>query len=94
MAPVAMMPVVASGSAAAAPAFEEPMPFLVAPLLPTPQLVPIRDTAPAPQAADPELVRAAVTLALDAAMPALIDELTQRVLAALIPPEGRKVNHG
>lgn len=96
MAPVAMMPVVASGSAAAAPALEELTPFLVtpAPMLPAPQLVPIRDTAPAPQAADPELVRAAVTLALDAAMPALIDELTQRVLAALIPSEGRKVNHG
>jgi CheY-like chemotaxis protein len=33
--------------------------------------------------ADPESVRAAVTLALDAAMPALIDEITKRVLAAL-----------
>jgi len=33
--------------------------------------------------ADPEAVRAAVTLALDAAMPALIDEITKRVLAAL-----------
>jgi len=33
--------------------------------------------------ADPEMVRAAVTLAVDAALPALIDELTQRVLAAL-----------
>jgi CheY-like chemotaxis protein len=32
---------------------------------------------------EPERVRAAVTLALDAAMPALIDELTERVLAAL-----------
>ena len=32
---------------------------------------------------DPEQVRAAVTLAVDAAMPALIDEITARVLAAL-----------
>ncbi|MCX6622367.1 MAG: response regulator [Acidobacteria bacterium] len=37
---------------------------------------------PAP-AADPESVRAAVTVALDAAMPALVDEITKRVLAAL-----------
>jgi len=34
-------------------------------------------------APDPEQVRAAVTLALDAAMPALIQEITQRVLIAL-----------
>jgi PleD family two-component response regulator len=33
--------------------------------------------------ADPELVRAAVTLALDAALPAMIDEITARVLIAL-----------
>lgn len=42
--------------------------------------------APQPHAAlavDPECVRAAVTLALDAAIPAIVDELTQRVLAAL-----------
>jgi CheY-like chemotaxis protein len=32
---------------------------------------------------DPEQVRAAVTVALDAAMPALIDTVTERVLAAL-----------
>src|SRR5271163_4144087 len=32
---------------------------------------------------DPERVRAAVTLALDAALPALIQEITQRVLIAL-----------
>lgn len=37
----------------------------------------------APPDADPERVRAAVTLALDAAMPRLIDELTARVLEAL-----------
>lgn len=38
--------------------------------------------APAPPP-DPERVRAAVTLALDAALPALIDEITERVLIAL-----------
>ncbi len=32
---------------------------------------------------DPERVRAAVTLALDAALPGMIDEITQRVLVAL-----------
>lgn len=32
---------------------------------------------------EPERVRAAVTLALDAAMPALVDEITQKVLIAL-----------
>jgi CheY-like chemotaxis protein len=32
---------------------------------------------------DPELVRAAVTIALDAAMPALIDQMTERVVTAL-----------
>ena len=37
----------------------------------------------APPAADPQSVRAAVTLALEAALPVLIDEVTQRVLLAL-----------
>jgi hypothetical protein len=32
---------------------------------------------------DPERVEAAVTVALDAAMPALIKEITERVLIAL-----------
>jgi hypothetical protein len=32
---------------------------------------------------DAERVRAAVTVALDAAFPSLVDELTERVLAAL-----------
>jgi CheY-like chemotaxis protein len=40
-------------------------------------------TATAPKNADSELVRAAVTIALDRAMPALIDEITGRVLEAL-----------
>lgn len=39
--------------------------------------------AAAPAEIDPELVRAAVTVALDAAMPSLVDEITERVLAAL-----------
>ncbi len=33
--------------------------------------------------ADPEVIRAAVTVALDAAMPALVEEVTRRVLIAL-----------
>ncbi len=62
-----------------------------------PQPAPVPEPEPAPQAAaaaaapapapqpeiDPERVRAAVTLALDTAMPAIIDELTERVLIAL-----------
>jgi DNA-binding response OmpR family regulator len=36
-----------------------------------------------PSDVDPERVRAAVTLALDRAMPAMIDEITERVLVAL-----------
>ncbi len=40
-------------------------------------LVPSRPTA------DPQAVRAAVTLAVEAALPVLIDEITQRVLLAL-----------
>jgi CheY-like chemotaxis protein len=44
-------------------------------------------SAPPPSALAPadraEMVRAAVTLALDAALPALIDELTQRMLVVL-----------
>jgi hypothetical protein len=42
---------------------------------------------PAPEPVEPEIdrerVRAAVTIALDQAMPAMIEELTDRVLAAL-----------
>jgi CheY-like chemotaxis protein len=33
--------------------------------------------------ADPELIRAAVTIALDASLPGLIEEITQKVLVAL-----------
>jgi hypothetical protein len=41
---------------------------------------------------DPEQVRAAVTVALDAAMPMLIDQLTERVVAGLAgkKPEPKK----
>jgi CheY-like chemotaxis protein len=39
--------------------------------------------APTVALIDPERVRAAVTLALDAAMPAMIDEITEKVLVAL-----------
>jgi CheY-like chemotaxis protein len=35
------------------------------------------------QSVDPELIRAAVTIALDAALPNLIDEITQKVLSVL-----------
>lgn len=50
---------------------------------PPPEPEPPAPAAPALPPPDPERVRAAVTLALDAAMPALIDELTHRVLSAL-----------
>ena len=59
-------------------------------LTPAPTLV---ETPPAPvqmppkpasaEELDPELVRAAVTLALDEAMPSLIDQITERVLSTM-----------
>jgi two-component system phosphate regulon response regulator PhoB len=42
-----------------------------------------RSLTVAVQNADPELIRAAVTIALDAALPNLIDEITQKVLSVL-----------
>jgi CheY-like chemotaxis protein len=39
--------------------------------------------APVPAPPDPERIEAAITLALDAALPALIREITERVLVAL-----------
>ena len=55
----------------------EPIATLPAPL-------PADPKSPAPSGAiDPERVRAAVTLALDAALPAMIQEITERVLIAL-----------
>ena len=44
---------------------------------------PAEAPAPIPYEVDPERVRAAVTLALDAALPAMIQEITERVLIAL-----------
>ena len=38
---------------------------------------------PAPQPVDPERIRAAITIALDHALPAMIEEITERVLVAL-----------
>ena len=40
-------------------------------------------TPPAPPELDPERVRAAITIALDAALPQLVDAITERVLVAL-----------
>jgi len=67
-----------------APAAEEPQPALPSP--PPPEAEPeVREATPAPSEVemDREQLRAAVTIALDQAMPALIDELTERVAAAL-----------
>lgn len=59
-----------------------------------PSLAPAEpDVAPAPQLCwpppapeiDPERVRAAITLALDAALPALAEQLSQRLAAAVAP---------
>lgn len=56
---------------------------VIAKLAAEPALKPESKTPLPPQPPDPERVRAAVTLALDAALPALIDEITERVLIAL-----------
>ena len=45
--------------------------------------VPVEPTPQAPVPIDPERVRAAITIALDAALPAMIKEITERVLIAL-----------
>lgn len=88
MAPMMAAGIVSTGAAAAAPALE-PLATPVA-MPPMPQLLPVQ-LAPAPIAAvDPELIRAAVTIALDAAMPTLIDEITQRVLHSLTLVENQK----
>jgi CheY-like chemotaxis protein len=53
-----------------------------APAAPPPaEAVPAGPPQPAPP--DPERVRAAITIALDAALPQLVDEITERVLVAL-----------
>jgi DNA-binding response OmpR family regulator len=48
--------------------------------------LPVSDAIPAaapPEPLDPERVQAAITLALDAALPALVREITEKVLVAL-----------
>lgn len=52
------------------------------PLLPADEKI-VRVVDPAQMRPDPERVRAAITLALDAALPAMIEEITERVLVAL-----------
>jgi CheY-like chemotaxis protein len=46
-------------------------------------IAPAASPARAVVVVDPDMVRAAVTVALDAAMPSLVDEISSRVLAAL-----------
>ena len=50
---------------------------------PPPELAPPQPPEPRAPEIDPERVRAAITLALDAALPAMIQEITERVLIAL-----------
>jgi hypothetical protein len=50
---------------------------------PAPARVVVPQDQPIVAVLDPEMVRAAVTIALDAAMPAMIDEITAKVLVAL-----------
>ncbi len=88
MVPMMAAGIVSSGAAAAAPALEP----LAAPVVmpPMPQLVPAQVAPERALAVDPELIRAAVTIALDAAMPTLIDEITKRVLHSLTLVENQK----
>jgi CheY-like chemotaxis protein len=44
---------------------------------------PVPPPPPPPPVLDPERVRAAITIALDASLPQLVDEITERVLVAL-----------
>lgn len=61
-----------------------PPPEAAEPRLSPPEPVPTAPApAPRPREIDSERVRAAVTLALDFAMPAIIDEITERLLVAL-----------
>ena len=80
------------------PATPEPAPVETAPEAP-PEIAelaeaaveapPVATVAPRP-VTDPQSVRAAVTLALECALPVLIDEVTQRVLVALDQDEPSK----
>jgi hypothetical protein len=49
----------------------------------TPAPSPAPAVAPEPAPLDPQRIEAAITLALDAALPALIREITEKVLVAL-----------
>jgi CheY-like chemotaxis protein len=73
-----------TASAAPAPTIE---PTASTPPVPDPEPPTPADPPPAPEPPapeiDPERVRAAITLALDAALPAMIQEITERVLIAL-----------
>jgi CheY-like chemotaxis protein len=73
-----------AGPAASVPPVSEPA--VLAPPITEPEPVlpePPRAAEPPAPEIDPERVRAAVTLALDAALPTLIQEITERVLIAL-----------
>jgi CheY-like chemotaxis protein len=73
-----------TASAVPAPPIE---PTASTPPVPDPEPATPADPPPAPEPPapeiDPERVRAAITLALDAALPAMIQEITERVLIAL-----------
>jgi CheY-like chemotaxis protein len=63
---------------------KEEQPKAAEPQSPKPESIEPPEPPPAPpQEIDPERVRAAVTLALDASLPAMIQEITERVLIAL-----------
>ena len=74
-APVEALPVEAPLPVVETPPVAVPDPIAEVPAIPTPPL----DLA----TAEPDLVRAAVILAVDAAMPALVEEITKQVLTAL-----------
>lgn len=93
MAPLMAASIVSTGAAAAAPALEPlatPVAMPPMPQLEPAQLAPVLVPAAPVAAPDPELVRAAVTIALDAAMPTLIEEITKRVLHSLTLVENQK----
>ena len=79
-----MVPIIPLPAAAEPPKPHEPHWSKADP--PTVELLPVEPVSAAPAPApeiDPERVRAAVTIALDAALPAMIQEITDRVLIAL-----------
>jgi CheY-like chemotaxis protein len=78
MAPLIPLPVMEAPKLVEPPKSAEPPMASEPPPSPPPSPAP----PPAPEI-DPERVRAAVTLALDAALPAMIQEITERVLIAL-----------